>query len=222
MLKALLFDFDGTIVDSKRATIDLIQDTLNHFNEKIPPEKEMSALFGYKLPEVLRRILPNASSERVHEIFIYSQTIVNKHASKVEFMPNVLDVLESLKEEYRLGLVTSRGKAGLQHLFKLHNLHYYFKLVVDREDVAQHKPHPEGIFKAMKSMEVSPEEVLYIGDTEVDVEAAHNAGISCILIGTENQHFEADYHITYISELPALLKIIETNQNPRKSALNPR
>ena len=86
-----------------------------------------------------------------------------------------------------------------------------FEIVIGGEDVEQHKPHPEGLFEAMKRLECPPETVLYVGDSVVDAELAKRAGISLVVVlsGVTPRSDFAEYSplaiLETVSELPKFL-----------------
>jgi pyrophosphatase PpaX len=210
MIEVLLFDFDGVIIDSRQANILQFQTTLKHFN--LPPVEEelFQSLLELRTTDILKNLLPNLSDEELAPIYEYSRDMSFRNATSIELMPGVLRVLEELGRRHKLALVTNRGKRTVEILFNKHNLGRFFSTVIDREEVKRHKPHPEGILTAMKRLGVAaPEKALYIGDSRGDVEAAHNAGMRCVLISEAKESFGSDYQLQSIVDLPQLISQIE-------------
>lgn len=205
MLKAIFFDFDGVIIDSKEATIAYFQETFRHFRLPVPTKKDFTGLLGLKTIDIVKRLLPQLSDTEIQPIYEYSKEMSFKYVPRITLIDGVEVVLKNLKRQFRLGLVTSRGKRTVDVLLDKYHLRQYFDVVIDREDVMHHKPYPEGIQKTMKELGVNTSETIYIGDTQEDIEASANAGIVCVLIGPDNFKFKAAYKIDTLDELPILL-----------------
>jgi pyrophosphatase PpaX len=204
-LKAIFFDFDGVIVNSRQATIEYFQETLRHFKLPVPKDEDFNKLLGLKTIDIVKNLLPNLSEEEIAPIFKYSKKMSLQYVPKIELVPQAHQVLTNLNNQYSLALITSRGKKTVQVLLEQYDLSKYFKIVIDREDVTQHKPHPEGIHHAMEELDIKLGEVIFIGDAKQDIEAAHNAQMPCILI-SDSKNTEADYNINKLADLTALIK----------------
>ena len=209
MIKAVLFDLDGVLIDSKESTIDFIREAFKHFNYPVPDAKDfIPYMFGLKVREIIKILLPSgASEEEISKISKYGMGLSEKYVGRILPMQNAALVLKKLKKRHKIALITNRGKITTQMILKLHKLDIYFDLVIDRDDLKNHKPHPEGLLTAMRSFAiVNLENAVYIGDTGVDVEAAKNANIKSILISDTKEDFGADFKISHISKLPFLIK----------------
>jgi len=205
MIKAVLFDFDGVIGDSSKVTLGYMMKTIRHFHLPAPSIEAFEPYKGMKTIDIYRKLFPTLSEKKIDKIFLYSSEQSLKHAHKVPLFAGVIEILNKLGKSYKLALITSRGKKSLEIIFKKYQLHEHFLFVVDREDLQNHKPHPEGILRTLDFFNISKDEAIFIGDSEPDVLAAHSAGIPCILVGREHLH-NADYHIMSLTDLPALLK----------------
>ncbi len=208
MIKAIIFDFDGTIIDSNKATVNFLQETFRYFNLRIPEKEEITHLFGYKIPDILKQLLPDFKEEKLQEVFEYSIKLSILAVSDVILIPDVHAVLNELKKKFKMAVFTSRSKETMKMLLPKFDLDKYFVSILDREDVTHHKPHPEGILKNIEKLQLKLNESIYVGDARLDVETAHNAGIPCILISYKTDHYGADYHIDSIKKLPKLMHTI--------------
>ncbi|MBI4098388.1 MAG: HAD family hydrolase [Candidatus Levybacteria bacterium] len=205
MIKAVLFDFDGVIIDSEKSTIEFFQETFRHFNLPIPQKKDFEPLAGLKTIDMVRRLLPHLPEEKITPIFEDSLIMSVKYVSRIELFPKARETLEILKKNYKLGVITNRSKLTIEALFELHKLREYFQITLTRDDITKHKPHPQGLKTAMKKLGVLANEAIYVGDTKIDVDAAHNAKIPCVLISPAKNDFGADYQMQKIEELPKLI-----------------
>ena len=112
----------------------------------------------------------------------------------------------------RLGIVSTKFRYRIAEILARENLLQFFHTVIGGEDVEEHKPHPQGLFKAIESLECSPQSVVYVGDSVTDAEVAKRAGVPFVgvLSGvTPKEHF-AGYEISGVidnlSELSFRLK----------------
>ncbi len=209
MIQAVLFDLDGVLIDSRQSTIDFIKDAFKHFNYPVPDTKDFTSyMFGLKVTEITKILLPSgASEEEISEISKYGMRLSEKYVARILPVQNAALILKKLKKSHKIALITNRGKITTQMILKLHKLDIYFDLVIDRDDIKNHKPHPEGLLTAMRSFAiVKSESAVYIGDTGVDVEAAKNANIKSVLISNTKEDFGADFTISHISKLPFLIE----------------
>lgn len=206
MIKAILFDFDGTLIDSNKNTLEYFKATLRHYNHPIPADERFESLWGLKSIDMWKNLLPNISDEEIQKLLLHGKQESLKTITDIQLFPDVQRVLKQLAKQYQLGLVTSRGKKSTKQLLAYRELDPLFSVVIDREDVASHKPHPEGLQLAMDQLNTSISQTVYVGDSEADVLASRNAGIISILLSQLTENFGADYHITEITKLPALIK----------------
>ena len=179
MIKAILFDIDGVLVDSKDTNTKFYQDLLKESGYKTPPKKEASKVFYMTMWDGIKFLTKEKSERKIRKIwnlghkFRYPIEMVKipKHSKKV---------IKSLSRKYKLGIVTSRIREGVQEYFRLSKMQKYFDIVVSFEDFTKPKPHPESLLIAVKKLKIRPEEAVYIGDSELDVKAAKSAGMHCI------------------------------------------
>ncbi|MGC8861623.1 MAG: HAD family hydrolase [Armatimonadota bacterium] len=172
--KAILFDLDGTLVDSvpviMRAFREVHEQMGLPFDEPSVrklvgiPLREQAVLFaGERAEEFLDRYVP---------LYVAYQT------ADMRLFPGTVELLDELKQDgYRLGLVTSKSTRGAERVLLSTGVRNYFEVVVTADDVANHKPHPEPLLRALKLLGVGSREALFVGDSLFDVQAAREAGV---------------------------------------------
>ena len=193
-IKAILFDFDGVIVDSeplhfeahKKALVDFGVDLTfddymdfgvskgdNNLYEKVAQK------YGVKID---KEVISKTKKQIYREIF----------DEKAELIPGILESLEKFSEKYDLAIVSSGVKSSIEYAIDKFNIGKYFKFVITGDDVERVKPFPDVYLKAIELLGHKKEDCVAIEDSETGLEAAKNAGIKCIAISNEftrNQDF---------------------------------
>lgn len=210
--KYILFDLDGTLIDTNKLIIDSFKHTYKlHLNVDIS-EEEILRHFGEPLIITLRRY--SASEEEAQEMFkTYIEYNEAKHDSVVMLCSGIHECLAALKNlGCTLAVVTSkRKKIALQGL-ALFDLLKYFDVVVALEDTNSHKPNPEPILKALELLAAETEEAIMVGDSVFDILCAKNAGVRSILVkwsaahGHQGDEVIADYIVHEVCDLIDIVK----------------
>jgi len=176
----ILFDLDGTLIDSTEAILRSFYDTFRDYGRTPPPEKEIITLIGHPLDFMFAHLgIPEAEVSRYVTRYKSHYRIRSKPMTR--FLPGAKEAIEEAYRFARLGVVTTKtglySKILLEHMGVMH----YFDVLIGREDVIHPKPHPEPILKALHSMEVKYyENVWMIGDTCMDMKSAEDVGIGAI------------------------------------------
>ena len=192
MIRAVLFDMDGTLLDSET----LSEKATNYgFMEILGREitaEEHSQLIGRPVKKILSQWFP----DKGEAIYDTGRLYFNSKLSTVETYPGISEVLEKLSQKYDLGVVTSSHRIDAQRLLTLSGLLDYIRLYVGQEDTEYQKPDPEPLNLALKRLNISSREALYIGDQPYDIIAAHEAEIpaGAALWGSGNLERLEMYH----------------------------
>jgi len=180
MIKTIIFDFDGTIIN----TNELIQDGLGYLSKRYSGIALDHHAFKQISGKPLEVQLAYIHAEKV-DIMTEQFQIWYKHNHNVyaKAFPGMPMLIETLSENgIAMGIVTNNSKSilnmGLEHL----NMAHHFETKISREDVASPKPHPEGILKAISLLGADPKETLFVGDTESDMLAAKAAGLTTCFV----------------------------------------
>ncbi|PZE19355.1 pyrophosphatase PpaX [Paenibacillus xerothermodurans] len=220
MIHTVLFDLDGTIID----TNELIIQSYLHTFEGLTPE-----------PLTREYIIPNMGRPLVEQMRLFSgqddvDELIKKYrkfniARHDEFVTGFPQVRETLAELHaagiKLGVVTSKIRLTTEMGLKFCGMYDYFDTIVTVDDVERPKPDPEGIHKALTQLGTSTDGALMVGDSHYDIEAAHNAGIPCAAVAWSLkgidylQQYKPAYIINDIRELLPIVGVegmhIETN-----------
>ncbi len=175
-LKYVFFDLDGTLID----TIPLILESFNytfmhHFGETRPEEETISYI-GMPLMSHFKAIYPGREDELARTYREYNE---RKHDNCIAIFLGIHELIKNLYEQgIVLGVVTSKRRELAVRGLKLFNLYDYFLFVNGSEASEKHKPDGEPLINAMKTAEAgNKDEVLYVGDSPLDILCARNAGV---------------------------------------------
>ena len=209
MIKAVIFDLDGTLID----TNDLILDTFQHVIKKClgrtPTEEELHQVYGKTLDEQMAFFSTERRQELVDAYKVYYRAHMDERTHLFEGVKRLLDELAS--RGLQMAAVTNKGSRGVHHAFDKFDLGKYFSAVITADDVTKGKPDPEGILAALNQLGVTAEEALFVGDSHSDILAAKGAGVKSVLVGWTFFHedhyatFEADFIIERPMDLITLL-----------------
>lgn len=211
MLKAILFDLDGTLLNTNDLIIKSFEAAFKHyFPDREFSRDEIIDCIGPTLHQTGAKYYPQDVEEFVS---VYRKYYAENHDELIEIFPGVPEMLKQLKE---LGLVlvivTSKKRdmtiKGMSYMKVLD----YFDLIVSSDDVTKPKPAPESIELVLKELNLKPEEVMMVGDNSHDIECANNAlvksvGVGWALRGADYLHsFNPTYIISTTSDLVEIVK----------------
>jgi len=189
LLGTVLFDLDGTVID----TGPLIADSFRHavrtvLGKTIDDEEMLAYVGGWSLREQMCRLAPDRCQELVEAYRAYNEP---RHAG-LEFCAGMNELLLELRTEgVRLGLATAKRRSTVEIAFRyLPELEGLFDVVVTAEDTERHKPNPEPLLLALHRLGAEPAEAAYVGDSPFDVEAAKAAGLRAIAVTWGGIHDE--------------------------------
>lgn len=173
---AIIFDLDGTLVDTK----DLIFQSFVHTFAKYKPgytlcDEELSSFLGPTLRESFARYI---KEDQLDEVIAYYRSFNHEHHDElVKKMPHVEETLAYLKEQgYSMAVMSNKLKETVEMGLHQFNLNKYFDVVLGGEDVIAPKPSPSGLLKACEELHMPIDNVIYIGDAPTDIQACKNMG----------------------------------------------
>lgn len=203
MIKAVLFDIDGVLVDSFDANLQYFTNLLKRAGYKPPTREEYISIFPLTVWDSVKELTKSNSEKEINRIVEMAKTNVDYPYHLIKISEEVLDAVHKL-EKYKLGIVTSRVKEGFYNNPVLVKLKEHFPLVVTYEDTKKHKPDAEPLLFACEKLNIKPEEAVYIGDQQVDIDAAKGAGMKIILYSKEKFGSPDLYTSTFV-EIPELI-----------------
>lgn len=206
MIKAVIFDIDGVLLDSFEANLKFFQDLMLKTGYPAPTREEFPAFFHLSMYDAIKALTGSNSEAEIKRIFdIGEGWDVDYDVSLLNLPEGTEEVIKILSEDYLLGIVTSRIRSSVYEAPQLAHLQNYFKVAVAYEDTVNHKPDPEPLLLAASKLGVKPKECIYIGDVENDIKAARAAGMKVIIYSKES-FVEADACTFLFSDLARLIK----------------
>lgn len=176
---ALVFDLDGTLIDSSSLMVNAFNHALSPFNIKISA-KEVEEMRSLSSGELFRDILSEEQSrEALTRLWSYSRQSV-PDTLLIEGIQALLQQVES--KNIIMGLWTGRDTSSAIEILKHHNIDNYFKAIVGGSEVSKNKPHPEGLFLLAQKLNISLDLLIHIGDHDHDLIGAKEAGAASILV----------------------------------------
>lgn len=200
-LKAVIFDCDGVLFDSREANRVYYNALLEAVG--LPPMTEDQLRFAHchTVFEVIDYLIPDpVLKEKAHQV--RKNMDYHRFLSYMKLEPYAKEVLADLKNRFKVGMATSRTNT-IYRLLGAYGLLSYFDLVISAMDVKHAKPHPESLFKIMTSFSVTSQEMIYIGDAEVDAEMAQKAGVR--FIAYKNPALPADFFAENFLQLAEII-----------------
>jgi len=198
MIKLVIFDFDGTLGDTKELIVKAMRMAEKQYGWSLPSDRECEEIIGLPLKEGFRKIFPGQTEEELdYRCQEYRKYFMDNCLDLVPAkFPHVEETLDELKSRgIRMSIASSRHKSSLLQYLKVMDLTDYFELVVGPEDVANGKPNPDAVLKTYELTGCTADETLVVGDTSYDIlmgvrAGAHTCGVT-YGVGTADQLKEA-------------------------------
>jgi pyrophosphatase PpaX len=210
-LQTVLFDLDGTLIDSIRLILDSYHHTLTQHN--LPARTDEDWLKGVGTPLAVQFSEWRKSPEVLEALIAtYREYNLKHHDSMVTVYPGVLEAVRAIKAAgIQTGLVTSKNRLGALRGLKLVGLEALMDVLVCADEVTNPKPHPEPVEKAVALLGADPASTVYVGDSIHDMHSGRAAGVktAAALWGPFGRdHLESaspDYWLEVPGDLVALL-----------------
>lgn len=212
-VRALIFDLDGTLIDSKQDLIRSVNAMLVETGREPLHEDTVSSYIGHGAPRLVARALGNGTTEeecdRALKFFLAHYDAHKLDSTRA--YPGVAEALEQLRE-LPMAVLTNKPVRASQKILEGLGLAKYFRTIYGGNSFETKKPDPLGAKKILWELRVAPAEALIVGDSEVDVQTARNAGTLAAAVnygfGKHNREaYPADIYLDRLTELPALLAI---------------
>lgn len=175
-MKTILFDLDGTLIDSTEAILESFGVAYDTFGRAMPEENEIKKLIGYPL-DIMFRMLGVPSPEANMYVDAYKEYYRLISRKKTTLLPLAKEAVKLAATIGTLGVVTTKTARYSEELLEHLGVMHYFQVLIGRESVTNPKPHPEPILKALSHLKSDLSQTWMIGDTSLDLIAARDAGV---------------------------------------------
>lgn len=175
----ILFDLDGTLIDSTEAILESFHNSFDAHKHPHPSDADIKALIGYPL-DIMYRELGIEESVVWDFVNTYKEYYRVISREKTYLLEHAKEAVLAANEIAEIGIVTTKTGKYSQVLMEHFEIMEYFKVLIGREHVQNPKPHAEPILKALESFDTKGKEIWMIGDTKLDLLSAQNAGVNAV------------------------------------------
>ena len=204
--RLLVFDWDGTIIDSASAIVDCIREAARDSGIEIPPRERAAHTIGLGMHDALRFAVPDLPAERYPDFVAHYRKHFLARQDTMQLFAGMRELLDDLSKKHLLAIATGKSRRGLDRALEAGELRSYFR-ASRCADETNPKPHPAMLLELMEELNSSRNETLMIGDTSHDLEMARAAGVDALAVtyGAHNaEGLRACAPLTCIENVKAL------------------
>ncbi|MEA1879731.1 MAG: HAD family hydrolase [Campylobacterota bacterium] len=177
----ILFDLDGTLIDSTEAILEGFGVAFKHFDTPVPTDDAIKKEIGHPLDVMFSTL--GVEEKRVWDyVNTYKAHYRKISCQKTLILPDAKEAIKLASQHATLGVVTTKTASFSIELLEHMELMQYFDVLIGREDVKNPKPHPEPILKALEKLPSEESTIWMVGDTCMDILAAKSANISAAAV----------------------------------------
>jgi phosphoglycolate phosphatase len=183
-LKGVLFDLDGTLIDSKRDIAAAANAARAHFGMPPLPVSDVLPFIGFGIRRLIEGVLETQDGARIDEGLAAALRYYGSHLGEyTTVFDGALGLLQALKARgIACGVVSNKPHDLTVRTLSILKMEGYFAAALGEGAVKNKKPHPEPVLEVLRLMGVEPDNAVFIGDSAVDVECARNAGMPVIVV----------------------------------------
>jgi beta-phosphoglucomutase len=186
MFEAVIFDWDGTLADTRQVIVISFQKALGEINCEVSNEY-IERRIGIGAAETFRDILRSANArvdEKLIQHLVWRKSQLEiELASQVKLFPGGRELLQA-QGKVKTGLASMNNRSVIIHLVEANNLEQYFEAILTAESISHSKPNPEIFLKTASKLKVSPQRCVVLEDSIFGVKAAKSANMGCIAVTT--------------------------------------
>ena len=210
MVRAFLFDLDGTLIDSKLDLVNSVNFMLREMQRDVLPLATVASYIGHGAPKLVADVLgPDAAEadrKRGLEIFLAHYSKHNLDATRA--YPGVVEGLEAL-QDLPMAVLTNKPQKMSVEILEALGLLKYFRAIYGGDSFEKKKPDPAGAQAILKDLGAQPREAAMVGDSDVDIKTARNTGMLAIAVNYgfgqhDRQAQPADLYVDSLQEIAAL------------------
>ena len=187
MFEAVIFDWDGTLADTRQVIVIAFQKALSEINCKVSDgyiERRIGIGAADTFRDTLRSAKMQFDEKLIQHLIERKSQLEIELTNQVKLFPGAKELLEALHGKVKMGLASMNNRSVIIHLLKANDLEKYFDAVLTAESISHSKPDPEIFLKAASKLKTIPEKCVVIEDSIFGVKAAKSANMSCIAVLT--------------------------------------
>ncbi len=203
-VKLVIFDCDGVMFDTEKANTAYYNQILRDFNRPEMTPEQFSFVQMHTAHDSLSHLF-DEKAEDLERVIEHSRHLSYFPFIKyMEIEPYLKPLLNKLRPVYKTAIATNRTDT-MNYVLKEHGLDSCFDIVVSALDIDRPKPYPDPLLKVLNHFTLNPHEAIYVGDSELDEQAAEKAEIP--LIAYNNNLLSSAFHIKSLQEIEEILNI---------------
>tara|TARA_B100000700_G_scaffold140887_1_gene156861 strand:+ start:463 stop:1122 length:660 start_codon:yes stop_codon:yes gene_type:complete len=213
VVKLVVFDWDGTLMDSVPRIVSAMQETARTLTLPVPSTKDVQEIIGISLEPAIERLFGRLDPD-THQAFltVYRDEYVERNATPSPLFDGALPLLKQLKNSsLQLAVATGKARRGLDRVLLETHTRGFFS-ITRCSDESEGKPSPKMLLEIMAALEVKASETVLVGDSIHDMQMANNAGVAAIGVsfGTHSgDRLRAQGAIDVIDELSSLPNLLQ-------------
>lgn len=196
MYKNLIFDFDGTIADSKACSVIATKQSFVEYGLEEPSDSEVEYYMGIPIEESFKHMSNSKLNEEelTQLIALFRKNYKRTEENHLKIYAGMFEQLNSLSNKVKLFVVSSKKTNVLKRNLEILKIDDLFIEVIGSDKVDHYKPEPDGIYHILNQHHLKKEETLYIGDAIFDIKMAKNAGVDACAV-TWGSHSKEDLKV---------------------------
>lgn len=207
MVKAVIFDLDGTLLDTLKDLANAVNEALRHANMPVHSIDDVRMFVGNGVKKLMERAIPGGENNpEFDSTYQYFREYYAAHCKEnTKLYPGIWELLGDLKKRgIKIAIVSNKMDPAV----KILNNDYFSGMMdaaLGESEAVSKKPAPDMVFKAMEELGVTKDEAVYVGDSDVDIKTAENCGLPCISVtwGFRDTKFLLEHGATHLVNTPA-------------------
>jgi len=209
-IKAIIFDLDGTLIDSVNDLANSVNYTLGRLDLPLHTRDEIKSFVGDGVQKLIKRSLGQTHMEKFEDAFAIFMKHYGVHCTdNTVLYPEVAETISFLEEKYSLAVLTNKSATFSHKILTTLKIDSYFKEVLGGDSLSTKKPDPAGILSLADKWGLAPDQLVMVGDHATDIEVGQRAGCKTVFIEGgigEKRGLTPDFAINSMDELPDFLE----------------